>query len=489
MNGRTEARRQASSVIDEILKPSDQAELSRISLFLAWCDVNGIDLGPHEGASEGTPTAEEVLLVYLQSMHAARDWSHGHLVGIAGSVARYMVGLGRSDPRGVLFKGWMKAHMREVGARRLPAVDAVLPAEVRAATIRDLSLGERATRRLAVLALADALEDAGIIVNPCSGPGIRELSRLGSDDFIVTETQIRVRIREATAVIGRKRIPAHYDAIAAAVALLGDGPLIDDARGTLGFLRSAISRVFPGASVNGRRRRGARTAIAKWWPSASSEQRLRLIARLDGHLPFRIQDATMRLLAVSGLHRSAELARLTLGDMRLRADGTGYDYTLVEHKGTEVARAHGGRADPLFGVADHHLDSTEGSSRCSPVCPACLLALHLELRRESGATDSDPLFVSLNGTAVGQVLTAHAVGRMMRGTVEDLAGEDGSRRRIGSRSARVTGATELRKAGASYAEIQAAGGWKDPTTAALYVRRHDAFNEAGLVLPLDAAGY
>jgi hypothetical protein len=86
------------------------------------------------------------------------------------------------------------------------------------------------------------------------------------------------------------------------------------------------------------------------------------------------------------------------------------------------------------------------------------------------------------------LLTIHAVGRMMRGTVEGPDREDGSPRRIGSRSARVTGATELRKAGASYAEIQAAGGWKDATTAALYVRRHDAFTEARLVLPLDAAG-
>jgi len=486
MSGRAEARSKARSAIDESLRP-DRSQIRHISTFLAWCETNGIDPGPPKGHSEGAPTAEEVLLVYLHAMHAARDWSHGQVLGVSGSVARYMIGLGHLDPRGVLFKGWMKAHLREVGARRLPPVGAVLPAEVRAATIRDTAIGGKAVRRRAVLALADALVDAGIVVNPCSGPGMRELGRLRSGAFTLTETQIRVRVGDAVAVIGRGRLPAHYAAVAAGVALLGDGPLIVDPNGAIFLLRDAVARVFPGVPVNGSGRVRAGTALAEWWTAASREERMHLMARIDGHLPFRIQDATMRLLSISGLHRAAELARLTIGHMRLRADGSGYDYILVEHKGTEVARARGGRGEPLVCAADHHADPTDGSG-CSIVCPACMLALHLELRLESGATERDPLFASLNGTAVGQVLTSNSVGRMMRGTGEGPDREDGSPRRIGSRSARVTGATELRKAGASYAAIQAAGGWKDATTAALYVRRHDAFTEARLVLPLDAAG-
>jgi hypothetical protein len=488
MSGRAEARSKARSAIAESLRPSDSSQLHHITTFLAWCETNGIEPGPPKGHSEAAPTAEEVLLVYLHAMHAARGWSHGQVLGVSGSVARFMIGLGHSDPRGVLFKGWMKAHLREVGARRLPAVGAVLPAEVRAATIRDTAIGGKAVRRRAVLALADALLDAGIVVNPCSGPGMRELGRLRSGAFTLTETQIRVRVGDATAVIGRGRLPAHYDAVAAGVALQGDGPLIVDSNGAITLLRAAVARVFPGVPVNGSGRVRAGTALAEWWTAASREERMHLMARIDGHLPFRIQDATMRLLSISGLHRAAELARLTIGHMRLRADGTGYDYELVEHKGTEVARARGGRGEPLVCAADHHAGPADGGPGCSIVCPACMLALHLELRLESGATACDPLFVSLNGTAVGQVLTSNAVGRMMRGTVEDPDREDGSPRRIGSRSARVTGATELRKAGASYAEIQAAGGWTDATTAALYVRRHDAFTEARLVLPLDAAG-
>lgn len=459
--------------------------------YLDWCKANDLPDQPLPGSTE--PSAETVLLRYLHSTMLDRDWAHGTCTQAAQAVAQHLVAHGHPDPRGTRTRGWMKARLRQTGTRRTRPVDAVSVSEVQSAAGKLVTEPDlvHLSRRRAVLALADALEQAGVLrANPLGGsPELRQLMALPASAFTVTATRIRVAVGDAAAVIVASDSPVHYELVAAGLADAADRPFPLYPAGVTGpdhttanqarsddssRMRQALAHLVRDLPCSVPRRRRVSAAAARtWWTAASPAARLRLMARLDGHLPRRTQDLALVLTGIVGLHRHSDMRRLRLGDMEARCDGSGYDYVLGEHKGALLSRAQGSAGEPLFGALDH---ASADRDSCGPVCPACAMDRHLLLRREDGAGDDDALFTGVGTTA--------ASVRVMRAVADAAVLADGSPRRIGARTMRVTGATWLREAGASYIELQDAGGWSSPALAELYVRRYDPWSVT-LVLGLD----
>ena len=90
----------------------------------------------------------------------------------------------------------------------------------------------------------------------------------------------------------------------------------------------------------------------------------------------------------------------------------------------------------------------------------------------AGITDG-PLFRRIRK---GAQVTADRLGAdSIRAIVRKRAAAvDGITGRIGGHSLRVGSARELAADGASLVELQQAGGWRSPTTPAVYVRRESA---------------
>ena len=89
----------------------------------------------------------------------------------------------------------------------------------------------------------------------------------------------------------------------------------------------------------------------------------------------------------------------------------------------------------------------------------------------AGITDG-PLFRRIRkGGRVTAGLGADSIRAIVR---KRAAAVDGITGRIGGHSLRVGTARELAADGASLVELQQAGGWRSPTTPAVYVRRESA---------------
>lgn len=483
-------------------KLTDQQQYC-LSAYLRWCNANSQPALPDPNGPADAPTPSTVLLRYLHSNATARNWSHATCSAAALLVAQHLMTNGYEDPRDTRVKAWLKARLRETGKRVTQPTDTLTSDEVKVAATKAASAAsdsKHLVRRRALVALADALEEAGLLTaNPMvGGSESQALHALKSTAFIVQASQIRVRVGGQTAVITKKRTPIHYEAVATALELDKGNiypflpGIVDLHSREAGMIREAdrlrlrhalhrTARHLP-TSKDGHT---VLTAAAKdWWDESTGEQRLRLLVRLDGRLAARVQELAYFLTGIVNLHRHAELSRLTIGHLTARPGG--YDYTLHEHKGSELAvKRWGTLGKPVHGALDH---AAANPSACPATCPACAMDSHLALRREDGATDTDPLFVSLVGTAKGQVLHSASGASILKRYAERagaLAHEDGSSRRIGSRTMRATGTTILREAGASYLELMEAGGWSSPLYASLYVRRNDAWVNS-LVLPLDS---
>ena len=87
----------------------------------------------------------------------------------------------------------------------------------------------------------------------------------------------------------------------------------------------------------------------------------------------------------------------------------------------------------------------------------------------AGITDG-PLFrrIRKGGQVTADRLGADSIVRKRAAAVDGITG------RIGGHSLRVGSARELAADGASLVELQQAGGWRSPTTPAVYVRRESA---------------
>jgi hypothetical protein len=213
-----------------------------------------------------------------------------------------------------------------------------------------------------------------------------------------------------------------------------------------------------------------------------------VVVMMDSGLPARTQDAAYLLTGLTSLFRNAELVRLNVGHVVRRADGTGFDYTLAEHKSAMHAARHGSVARPLQGALEH---GAGPDGACPPICVACAMDRHLRVRSWFGAGPNDPLFVNYisQGNEPLQRLVSTQLGsRVVKQAAGTAELKDGSTRRLGTRSLRVSGATWLHEAGMSYEELQEVGTWSSVLYARLYVRRYDPWASVDLVLGLSGSG-
>lgn len=490
--------------------PESAQERSHRRTYQAWCTANEV---PEFPTGAGGVTGELVLLRFLHSTAMARSWGHGTCAFAALVVAHHLTRNGLPDPRGPQVKAWLKARLRETGKRTTRPVDALTPAEVRAAVAtreegwRVEGHEAEVLHQRAFLALADLLEESGHVrLNPLSNadpersnrpnPALRSLAALAREDFTARADEIRVRVAGETVIVLRGRTPEHYDMLVAALVRGGPHPLhpaasADDDHAIRLYLRRLRRRAttVAGALAGHRTRRSDRRRgwAAQWWADAAREHRVRLMALMDTGLPARTQDAAYLLTGLTSLFRNAELVRLNIGDVVRRPDGTGFDYALARHKSAMHAARHGSVARPLVGALEHEV----GAEGCAAVCAACAMDRHLRLRAWHGAGPEDPLFVAYNSPGHDSLRRLASAGlgtRVVRKVAAETGLEDGSERRVGTRSLRVSGATWLHQAGMSYQELQEVGTWSSVLYARLYVRRYDPWASRDLVLGLGDAG-
>jgi len=501
------SKKQREAVREEVAaRPELDQDKHHRETYQAWCSANQM---PELPTGAGGVTGELVLLRYLHSTAMARDWAHATCSNAARVVARHHMRHGLGDPRGPQAQAWLKARLRQTGKRTTRPIDALSASEVRS-SMASLDEQPQAAQDVddllsqrALLALADLLDDDGPLkLNPLTSadperpnrpnPTLATLMALRCEDFSVRPHELRVHVAGEVLVVLKARTPEHFEMLAAAVRAGRPHPLHPAASPTdhdaiRRYLRRARRKATTAAyTVDGNRAHGhdrRQTWAAQWWTNADRDHRLRLMALMDPGLRARTQDAAYLLMGLVGLLRNAELVRFDIRDMVPRPDATGFDYSLAKHKSAMHAARHGSIARPLQGSLEHETDA----GHCPPVCAACAMDRHLRVRAWHGAQPGDPLFVAYNSPRSEslQRLASTAYGSRVVKQAASSTLQDGSDRRLGTRTMRVSGATWLHQAGTSYQELQEIGTWSSVLYARLYVRRYDPWASSDLVLGLE----
>ena len=170
------------------------------------------------------------------------------------------------------------------------------------------------------------------------------------------------------------------------------------------------------------------------------------IASNGGDSVAGLRDAALLRVMSDGLLRISEASALQVSDVEATADG-----------GTVTIRAS--KTD----------QQGDGAVRFLGAPTVAAVQRYLEA---AGITDG-PLFrrIRKGGQVTADRLGADSIRAIVR---KRAAAVDGITGRIGGHSLRVGSARELAADGASLVELQQAGGWRSPTTPAVYVRRESA---------------
>ena len=170
------------------------------------------------------------------------------------------------------------------------------------------------------------------------------------------------------------------------------------------------------------------------------------IASNGGDSVAGVRDAALLRVMSDGLLRISEASALQVSDVEATADG-----------GTLTIRAS--KTD----------QQGDGAVRFLGAPTVAAVQRYLEA---AGITDG-PLFrrIRKGGQVTADALGADSIRAIVR---QRAAAVDGITGRIGGHSLRVGSARELAADGASLVELQQAGGWRSPTTPAVYVRRESA---------------
>ena len=170
------------------------------------------------------------------------------------------------------------------------------------------------------------------------------------------------------------------------------------------------------------------------------------IAANGGDSVAGLRDAALLRVMSDGLLRISEASALQVADVEATADGGAVTIraSKTDQMGDGAVRFLGA---PTVAAVQRYLDA-------------------------AGITDG-PLFRRIRK---GAQVTADRLGAdSIRAIVRKRAAAvDGITGRIGGHSLRVGSARELAADGASLVELQQAGGWRSPTTPAVYVRRESA---------------
>ena len=159
-----------------------------------------------------------------------------------------------------------------------------------------------------------------------------------------------------------------------------------------------------------------------------------------------LRDGALLRVMSDGLLRISEASALQVADVEASADG-----------GTVTIRAS--KTDQMG----------DGAVRFLGAPTVAAVRRYLDA---AGIIDG-PLFrrIRKGGRVTADALGADSIRAIVR---QRAAAVDGITGRIGGHSLRVGSARELAADGASLVELQQAGGWRSPTTPAVYVRRESA---------------
>lgn len=447
----------------------------------------------HAG-DRGVPGCRKIALLFLHAHHGNYAWSsaRGYVMAIAKEHERR----GRPDFRGKATGAYLTALKREFGTRKGRATDALNRTQVVASSERADSLHPpraEAVRLRGVVAAAEALGVGPPVSGRDAPDAIRNLPR---EAFDVRPDAIWITAGSERRALDAKRQPIFYEALTAALRAAGDAarPLAPRPEEVTPRKNARPDATIADDSVRLRKAWGRAHhpdtqkssvtltvgQVSSEIAHSSAEDRLWWLAMIDTNLAIRRRDVAYVLVGVVAARRHAEMERLVMGDVE--ATATGFRLDFGEDKGSSIAVSRGGRATRVIRSVDHLTDDPRG---CPPVCPACRLSDHLEVRNRAGAGPEAPVFLSARGTALG-IQGATDVVRRVWELVADLdAGEDDAERVIGTRTLRVTGATLARESGMSYLEIAVeVTGHRTPNAARIYVRRSYPFS-VDLTLRLD----
>lgn len=393
-------------------------------------------------ASHGFETSDandELLSLYLFANYDR--WSYGSAFNVAQGIRWVSIDKGLGNPMGPLTSQYLSTLRTDKGLTTRKATDAVSVEEVEemVQTYRRASLKGQALARQAFIVVGGAL-----LATPNAPSWVRThplttAAEIPLNAFNETETLIRVTdpTSNLEATIDARSDPLGFEIVQSALhRFRGQRPL-------LGSAGKRKRNTWVDEVARFTRASGTQWQISL--ASLSGTERTWALRDQDRHFQTTVTAVAYFLLGVVTARRSAELSRLTLEDVCSTAD-SGYEFTIgTNEKSAQAAIRQGGYAKSRTYLIGHIAGTPTGA--CSPICPACALALLLTTRRRSGATEADLLFVTSRGMSCGPDYGRHIVRQMCQ-----AAGIDTSRV-FGSRAMRVSGATLASRNGIPEIEI------------------------------------
>ncbi|MBY9074224.1 hypothetical protein K1X13_05245 [Nocardioides sp. WL0053] len=471
---RAEARALVAAEITNQEPTRNSRDATRV--YEVWCAANDQTVFPDAAI------AEQQLLRFLHSNRLEHGWSWGTCNNYALGIAQSYERDGRPDPRGSRMKAWLLAVKRQqAGGPATPRTDALGGTQILSAVAtRSSGLeGHRVARLRGVISVAEALG-----VDPTAyGTALQRLPRsafsVREEDIVVTDATGRKHLLDRTAQ------PEFFAALTAALDHAGDVdlPLFDASDASdrpltvrdTRSLRAAWDRATPRGSAR------VQVRVASWreaFPASAPTDRVWWLRCVDEEYERRVQDVAYLLVGIQTALRHQTMKQMSLGHIATTTTGYVHEIAPKEHKGGLQSVAQGGRRRRLTKFVDH---LERSPLTCPAHCPACALGTHLALRRQRGATDTDPVWV----TQHGRPLALGPANRRLQQLIDaptDLC--DGWTQNIGTRSLRVTAATLARQMGMTPTQIaETVTDHANVATAELYIRRVDPFSFQ-LALPL-----
>lgn len=427
------------------------------AMYEKWCKVHGLE--PLREPNDD-PSAEMVLLMFLQAHEDTRRVCYATLRAISRSVASIYQHRGKPDPRGEAAAFYLAEARDRLGAIRERPVDAFSIEQVRAIveTRAGIGMGQSIPAMRALTALLDL---SGLDV---TRPALQLLRQTQRSDCLATDNEVSVGVGPLLVRASKETHPDHFRALR---------EVLDEASDERPFWFYQPGPALLIKNLNEALERAQGHRGSAW------------VNHTDPRYTSVTQDVGYLLLGLVTGHRHAELKRLRMGMIRTTADG--YAYTLREHKGAKLSGRMGGRERPW----EVELPHAKRNKECVSHCAACALGRQLEQRRLEGARPTDLVFVADDRCSPVDPNTAlKSVKRAWRAGAKFLNEQGGARQdlletpKIGTRSMRVTAATLGRAGGMSLFDVADLLQHQTAKVTLLYIRKLDETAVSEFTLPL-----
>jgi site-specific recombinase XerD len=157
----------------------------------------------------------------------------------------------------------------------------------------------------------------------------------------------------------------------------------------------------------------------------------------------RLRNKTMALLTIVLMLRPSELALISRGDIRINPDKS---QMVIEELGFKSDKGKDGTNRIVYAASN------------PKTCPVRAMAALLQHQAANGATNSDPVFVSMHS---GQSLSAQRCATIL-GEVTEMAGLD--RHVLTAKTWRTGSSTHAIQQGIAIHQVRKIGGWRDTAT-------------------------